>query len=156
MITQKYEDLIKSDKYQVFLFTSRAHLPFSFFSHSWFVINKHGLVSRWETLFTKNRDKNWGHLFLNANPPFEGLGIMPFKAKNTWIGELSGFLEGDEAKKMIDFIEYSKKSYPYIHEYLLFGPNSNTYIQWILKSFPEFPAKLPSSAIGKNYIHRDS
>ena len=64
-------------------------------------------------------------------------------------------IEGDEnslAAKMAEFIEHSPETYSHSKEYSLVGPNSNTYVQWILNMFPEFPAKLPWNAFGKNAL----
>ena len=36
----KFQNLIKEDLYQAFLFTSPAHIPLSFWTHPWIVINK--------------------------------------------------------------------------------------------------------------------
>lgn len=146
---------LKNDKYQVFLFTCSGNIPFNFFTHSWFVVNKLGKVSRWEILFRKSgRDNSWGHLHEDIFPPFTGIGIFPVFTKITWEAKLLGGVEGGEnsvAKKMADFIENSPKSYLYCNMFLLWGPNCNTYTQWILDNFPEFKAKLPKNAVGKNY-----
>jgi hypothetical protein len=69
--------------------------------------------------------------------------------------KLIASLSGDEkstAKQVVDFIEEMTPFYPYKENYKLFpGPNSNTYIAWILREFPELKIKLPWNAFGKNY-----
>ncbi len=148
----KFQLLIDKEKYQVFIFVCPGNMPFSFGSHPWFVINKQGLVSRWEVLFRKIQHKTgWGHLYMNIFPFFQGIEILPFSQKYFWKGELLGQIEGDIAKRMAEFIKDSPTQYPYCHKYFLSGPNSNTYAQWILNNFPEFKVKLPWNSFGKNY-----
>jgi hypothetical protein len=155
MKLKKFTELLKTDKYQVFLFTCPGNLPFSFASHPWFIINKKGVVSRWEILFRKTKHKtSWGHLHMNFFPLIRGIEIIPPFQRYLWQAKLRGFVEGDEysmAKNMADFIENSKNIYPYREKFVLLGPNSNTYGQWVLDNFPEFKIKLPFNAIGKNY-----
>ncbi len=156
MSEQEFENLIKKDKYQVFIFTSWAHIPFIFAMHPWFVINKKGVISRYEIVWKKNccEGKSFGHLHLNAIPPWSGIGIFSFSKKHFWKSKLLGMIEGDENSHscgVMEFIENSKTSYPYLNKYVLTGPNSNTYAQWILDKFPEFNIKLPWSCIGKAY-----
>jgi hypothetical protein len=153
MKTQEYKDLIKNDKYQVFIFACRAHFPFGLAYHPWFVVNKKGVFSRWEIAHYKN-NMDWGYLFHNSLPPFQGISVFSFSKKYLREVELIGKIEGDEnstAQKIAEFIEKSKESYPYNHKYILTGPNSNTYIQWVLSSFPEWNLKLPWNFIGKDY-----
>ena len=143
---------IRKDRYQVFLLTCPATMPFSFAVHSWFVCNKKGKLSRWEVLLSKKRCKtSWGHLHLNFLPPSEGIEIIPYLSKFHWgEGKLIGYIEDNVAKRMIDFIEKSKKTYPYCYKYSVIGPNSNTYIQWIINNFIT-KLTLPWNAFGKNH-----
>ena len=150
-----YKKLINKNKYQVFLFSCPDNIPLSFARHSWFVLNKKSKISRWEVLFRKKDVKNrWGHLYKNFFPPFLGLEIFPYVEKYFWKPTFLGYIEGDKdsfAYKVINFIEKSKDKYPYNYNYFLMGPNCNTYTQWVLDNFPQFKAKLPWNAIGKNY-----
>ncbi len=149
------EKLIDNSKYQVFIFRCRAHLPFFWASHTWVVVNKKGDCSRWEVLYLPNKDKNFGHLHINGMPLFQGIGMFPFLNKCFWKCGLIGSIEGDSAEVIIAFIEQSKEKYPHLHRYSLMGPNSNTYIQWILNSIPDCKIKLPWNCIGKNYIKKN-
>ena len=147
-----FQHLINKEKHQVSLFVCPGNIPFSFASHPWLVINRQGLVSRWEVLFRKIESKtNWGHLHQDYFRPFQGIEILPFSQKYFWKGKLLGQIEGETAKRMIEFIERSPTTYPYRYKYFLSGPNSNTYVQWVLNNFPEFKAKLPYNSFGKNY-----
>ena len=146
---------MKKVAYQVWLYNSRAHMPFGFASHSWLVIRNGDVVSRFEILFrTHACQTSWGHLHKNYLPPTLGIEIIPYYMKFLWKGYLIGSIEGDEnslARQMVDFIEKSYLNYPYCERYFFLGPNSNTYPQWILDQFPEFKFKLPWNSFGKNY-----
>jgi len=155
MHSGNFGKLLKKDKYQVFFFSCPAMIPFNLGLHYWFVINKKGKISRWEILSRKNlAKKSWGHIHLNILPPTKGLKKFKF-SKKYWDSKLENFIEGNKnslAKKMMDFIEKSPKQYKYKNKFnLVFGPNSNTFIQWILDKFSESNFKLSWRAIGKNY-----
>ena len=152
--------LLKNDMYQVFLFQCPAFLPVSFFSHSWFVVNKKGEISRWEVGFGGHQSEiGWEHLDINNWPPFTGTPMFfgfPGKHQPLWKGKLRTYVEGGDesslAYRMAEFISNSKATYSYRKEYhATAGPNSNTYVQWVLDAFPEFKAKLPFSAIGRSF-----
>jgi hypothetical protein len=152
---QKFEDLIKIDKYQVFVFCCPALFPFNFARHPWFVTNKKGEISRYEIgHFINKRNKNNKYLHINIKPIFQGLSKL-FLSKEYFLkAELLGFIEGDESsvtQKAIEFIENSQNTYPYCDKYHLWGPNSNTYAQNILNKFPEFNINLSWRFIGKNF-----
>ena len=149
---EKFEKLIDKDKYQVFIFSSPASLPVNFARHPWVVINNKGIVSRWEVMHYKNKkDKRLNHLHFNARAPFCGNIVFYPLELIYWKIKMMGFIEGDIAFKAIDFIENSLETYPYYNKYRFWGPNSNTYIQWILNNFPEFNINLTWRFIGKSY-----
>lgn len=98
--------------------------------------------------------KSFGHIHIDALPPHSGIGIFSNSKKLFWNSKMLGFLEGDEnssAQKAVYFIENSKTNYPHLNEYVLTGPNSNTYLQWVLNAFPELNIKLDNRFIGKDY-----
>lgn len=148
MTKENLNELLNLSDYQVFLFCCPANIPCNIAMHPWFICNEKGKISRWEVLF-KGENKN--HLFQNAFSPFEGIDMLPFSKRFCWKAKLAGQTKGDLAKRMIDFIKASPENYPHSHKYSLLGPNSNTYIQWILDHFPEFKTKLPWNAFGKNH-----
>lgn len=149
------EDLVKKDKYQVFVLSCPASIPFSVFRHLWIVINKKGKLERYEVRHFKNQNTNLGYLHINDQSPFSGIYKFLFIKKHFfWKPTLLKQAEGDEnslAFKIIDFVEKSEKNYTYLNTYFPTGPNSNTYVSWILKNFPEFELKLDWFYIGKNY-----
>lgn len=154
---KNFESLINKDLYQVFLFCSPAHIPFSIFTHSWFVINKKGILSRYEVRYKRNeKDQSLGYIHKDNLPPFEGIEVFSFLSHPHWKAKLLGSIEGNEnseAKDMILFIENSINTYQNKNKYFGLGPNSNTYTKWILNHFPNFKGKLKWNALGKDYIN---
>lgn len=145
----KFDNLIDKDKYQVFVFCCPAYFPFNFFRHPWFVINKKGEISRYEIRDTFNK-KNHSYLLINNQPPFEGI-TKTFFVDKKWDATLLGSVEGDIAQKIIMTIEYTPSEYPYCNNYSGVGPNSNTYLRWVLNKFPEFKIHLSWRFIGKDF-----
>lgn len=139
---------IDPEKYQIFIMCCPANIPLNFALHPWFVCNEKGDVSRWEVLYRANMDKSWGHLHLNFLPPFGGIEMFPLTSKFYWRGKLLKLIEGDLAKRMIEFIKKSHENYPH-KKYSLTGTNSNTYAKWVLKHFPEAKVKLPWNSFGE-------
>jgi hypothetical protein len=118
------------------------------------VLNKKGTVSRWEVVFRKNKNKDLGYLHIDDLPPFKGISILPFMNRIFSKGRMLGHIEGESgsiAEQVINFVEQSKFTYPYLNKYILTGPNSNTYIQWVLNKFPDLNVKLSWHFIGKDY-----
>ena len=146
----------KNDIYQIHFFTCPAHKPFHFAVHPWVVTVHDGKVTRWEVIHKKIEGKErYGYVYKNFYPPTQGIRKRPgskefWKAKR--IASLSGG-KGSLAEKMYTFIEEKSPHYPHREQYRLFpGPNSNTYIAWVLKHFPEAKVQLPWNAFGKNFI----
>lgn len=77
-----------------------------------------------------------------------------------WYGsqpELLYDIRGVHAQKLIPQIHAAALSYPYQNEYRAFpGPNSNTFISYIIRKTPEFYTELPPNAIGKDWIEKGS
>jgi hypothetical protein len=144
-------------KFQILLYICPGNIPFSFITHSWFVINNFGKLSRWEILFRKiNHPPCWGHLYKDFFPTFQGIEIIPYAQLIFWKYRLLGVVGGELAKKLAQVIENSPKDYPYCNKFSLLGPTSNTYIQWVLDQFENLPFKLPWNAFGKGYKVRST
>jgi hypothetical protein len=73
-----------------------------------------------------------------------------------WFGarpELLNDLRGPGVDAVIDRIEKAASDYPYAGTYRVWpGPNSNTFVAWLLRAAPELRADLPPTAIGKDYL----
>jgi len=62
-------------------------------------------------------------------------------------------LRGDGVDDLITRIERAIASYPYPDSYRIWpGPNSNMFTAWVGRSVPELRLKLPSTAIGKDFL----
>jgi Protein of unknown function (DUF3750) len=73
-----------------------------------------------------------------------------------WYGakpEIIFSASGAKAEKMIPQIYDAIESYPYPNFYSAYpGPNSNTFISYIMRNVSGFNTVLPSNAIGKDWI----
>ena len=73
-----------------------------------------------------------------------------------WFGnapELIADLRGPAAAAAIPRIEQAVSAYPYAERYRVWpGPNSNTFVAYVLRAVPELEADLPPTAIGKDYL----
>lgn len=144
---------VNESSHQVFLCTCPATLPYSFAVHSWFVINKQGDLNRWELLSqAKQVQSSWGHIHKDAFPPFAGISAFPVSGSPRWPSTVRDSVSGEKAKQVIEVIENTPETYPHADDYHLLGPNSNTYIQWILYKCLEFESTLPINAIGKRAV----
>ena len=84
------------------------------------------------------------------------VSIAPGIPDRKWYGstpEMFFDLRGDEAKKMIPAIKKAAKEYPYPNFYRLFpGPNSNSFVAYIIRHTPGITVEMPPHAIGKDWI----
>jgi hypothetical protein len=73
-----------------------------------------------------------------------------------WAGsepELLADLRGPQAAAAIPRLEDAIARYPYPRRYVTWpGPNSNTFVAWLVREVPELRAALPSTAIGKDFL----
>jgi len=147
-MTEKLEKMIDKEKFQVFILCCPAYFPFNYFRHPWIVLNNKGEISRYEIRHFINK-KDGSYFFLNNQSAFEGINKFPY-VKSKWSVNMLKYLEGELAEKIIIFSE-NKEKYPYFYRYNFIGPNSNTYLAWLLKNFPEIDLNLSKRFIGKNY-----
>jgi hypothetical protein len=145
--------LIDKDKYQLFLFSSKCHIPFSFARHNWFVANQKGKLKRWELFYKKNRKSQLGYIWNYEKGFSRALRKFLWNKNSHWKeSNLEEIIQGEKAKKIINFIENSINEYPFKENYLFYpGPNSNTYVQWIIDNSPELNIQLSWNSFGKNY-----
>jgi hypothetical protein len=144
---------INPNTYQVFLCTCPAIMPYSLARHTWLVINDHGDIERWEVLyFNNNQNQAWGHIHKNFYSPFEGIRVFPFTENLHWPVSIRSKVDGRQAQNLIKTIRSTPDSYPHADRYELFGPNSNSYIQWVINQHPELSLDLPWNAVGKTFV----
>lgn len=95
----------------------------------------------------------------NAMKPHQGFRTSFFdgiyEPKKAWPGRHCGLVSGgteSPACKLFQVIKESGQTYPYREHYKFWpGPNSNTFVAWVLAQVPEVQFDLPRNAIGKNY-----
>lgn len=140
---------------RVFLLDSRLPFPIAFARHAWFVIQRGEELHRWEFgKFQLGRQPGGFGLHHNILPPFAGLvrrvGAGAQGKRHPAV--LRAFAERpDTAQALAHFIETRSREYPGLQRYHYLGPNSNTYVQWVLNQFPELDWQLPWNAFGKGY-----
>lgn len=126
--------------------------------HFWFVIDKQVVAitdhqkrhqkghqkDRWEIWQSKDcGGESWNHLHKNLKACADNVGCGESKLIYEWFGE--------NAERLVSCIEQSSSRYPYQNRYHYWpGPNSNTYVQWVLDK-ADINYMLDSSAIGKDY-----
>jgi hypothetical protein len=126
-------------------------LPAPFASHPWLVINSRGRLERWEVVFRRNLNQtSWGHLHRDLLPPFSGIEIIPYLPRPRWSGSVLEVYEGGECQRLIRTLRASPEMYPLRDRYAFTGPNSNTYVRWVLQR-SEVAFRLPRGSIGQNY-----
>lgn len=60
---------------------------------------------------------------------------------------------GEKADRIIAQLPALLEAYPYKDQYRVWpGPNSNTFVDYVIRKIPELTVELPSSAIGKDYL----
>lgn len=60
---------------------------------------------------------------------------------------------GDKATKIIKQVKKLIKEYPFKDHYRVYpGPNSNTFVSYIIRNIDEIDCELPTTAIGKDYF----
>jgi hypothetical protein len=150
------QQLLKTGLYQVFIFSSPLPVPFNFAVHTWVVTNKNGITNRWEVWQTKNAGPiAWGHVHKNLFSLFTGMNIFYLFTKKRFKSTLIHSIEGDEnspAFELIKFIENESPKYLFKDNYRYVpGPNSNTYVQWVINQMNTTGNLLPWNAFGKNF-----
>ena len=96
---------------------------------------------RWEVWHHAHcNDSCWGYLHKNLLAPYQGVGNGPSQLIQKWIDV--------EAVSIIERIESSPETYPFINKYKYWpGPNSNTFAQWVVRD----KTTLGFRAIGRNF-----
>ncbi len=159
MTEKEFLKLVDRNKYQVFILSSRVPFPLNFAVHTWFVINLKGKIHRWEFGYFKGSPyENGIGVLKDFFYPTTGMNVYFWKAEPRFNSKLISFIEGDDnsiARDLALFIEKKSYSYPLKNTYLFRGPNSNSYMQWVLDEFPNSNLKLPFNAFGKGYRIKD-
>lgn len=90
----------------------------------------------------------------------KAITIKPDIPDRRWYGAdavLIAEIRGEKAEHAILKIESAVKEYPYHNFYRMIpGPNSNSFVSFILRRTPEIGVELPPHAIGRDWINRGS
>ncbi|UCG34311.1 MAG: DUF3750 domain-containing protein [Phycisphaerales bacterium] len=121
-----------------------ASFPFTegIATHPWFVVKpaNSSRFERWEVGFWTGEP--YGFVHKDLFPLEHDVGI----AGPRILAELLGA----EAESVVDFIRHESPNYPCKDFYVLLpGPNSNTYLQWVLDN-TGWQVDLPPTAVGAN------
>jgi hypothetical protein len=116
--------------------------------HCWFLAFNpdEGTWHRWELWQTRDPGLfNWGHVTRDLSSLEVGVGGGPGRIEREW--------HGDEARRLIKTLERSGE-YPDRDQYFAWpGPNSNTYIDWVLRE-SAVGFDLGPRGIGRDYRGR--
>lgn len=112
-------------------------------SHSWIVVKRRG-----ETSYTRYDVVGWGKpVRRNAYAPdgrwYSNAPVLLANLRGAAVDAIAGKVEAAVAR------------YPYSGRgsYTVWpGPNSNTFVAWVLRQVPEIGAELPPTAVGKDFL----
>ena len=109
--------------------------------HHWLVVARNGQQDRWEVWQRPNAGgESWGYLHRNLHPPDSGVGNGPSWLVHAW--------QGEAAQDLAQRLECCADDYPWCGRYRYWpGPNSNTFVQWVVGE----RWVLPIKAFGKRY-----
>jgi Protein of unknown function (DUF3750) len=114
--------------------------------HTWIAVKPSGAPS-----YTRYEVMGWG-----VSRGAAALRVNRTGPDNLWFGsrpDLLVDLRGDEVQPVIEKIQAAVAAYPYRDSYRTWpGPNSNTFTAFVGREVPELRLKLPSTAIGKDFL----
>ena len=114
--------------------------------HPWIAVKPAG--AREFTVYEVNgwRLRSSGSSIIRSNRPPDG----------RWFGnapELLAEARGEGVDALIGRIEAAIARYPWQDQYRVWpGPNSNTFVAWVLRAAPELRVNLPPTAVGKDWL----
>lgn len=112
-------------------------------SHAWIVTKEKGARA-----YTRYDKLGWGSPIRRNHRPADAF----------WYSnrpELVTAVTGKDAEQLIPKVEAAITAYPYGEPggYTIWpGPNSNTFVAFVLRSVPQLGAVLPSHAVGRDYL----
>ncbi len=111
--------------------------------HYWFVVCDDTGRHRWEVWQTKNAGGTCiGHVHCDLKDPDDGVGGGPSRRVMEW--------DGEAARRLCEVLK-NAKAYPYCEHYRMWpGPNSNTFVAWVLRE-AGIEHALDPRAIGRTF-----
>lgn len=114
----------------------------AFGSHTWLAIKRKGAQS-----YRVLQVTGW------RRPTVSARTGVPDRA---WFGSAPALVadyRGEAAAALIPAIEAAAERYPFRDRYRVWpGPNSNTFVAWVIRQVPGLEVALPATAIGKDYL----
>jgi hypothetical protein len=145
--------------YSVTVYATPMSFPFNFTVHTWIEIGDGNTTDRYDLWGYPGLTTTpvHGYIYKNLFPNHLGTTLSPFASVNTLekrqIGKVLINLSGDIdsiAARHYTAIKTHVLTYPHAHTYhMIFGPNCNTFTEWLLKLVPEANLGLPWYAWGK-------
>lgn len=138
----------QSEPASIYIMTARTGgFKGAFSVHSWIVLKPHGADR-----YTRFDKVGWGQ------PVRENA----YAADANWYSNpptIIKQIKGDEATALIDKVRLAVDRYPYSNngDYHIWpGPNSNSFVSYVLWKVPELNASLPANAVGRDYLYDGS
>lgn len=114
--------------------------------HTWIALKPGGAAT-----YTRYEVIGWG-----VDRGLQAVRVNRTGPDNYWFGsrpELLVDLRGEAAEAVVEKIQAAVAAYPYRNSYRTWpGPNSNTFTAFVGREVPELRLRLPSTAIGKDYL----
>ena len=135
---------------KVELYLCRAHFPFSFALHPWFVVYREDAPpTRYEVLLYRNRESDFGFVHRRSTHLTESLTILKLSPKRKIKSKpkLWHTYTGQEASRLTKVLELLPTSYPQRDRYIVTHNNSNSFAKWVLEQ-SMLPNILPWNCIG--------
>lgn len=149
-----------SKTYQVAVLSSPITAPNSGLVHCYFAMkNPQGKLSRLEIPgFLQSISSPISEPSFDILRVHEGLPVYPLFRTPRFTPTIVGLELGDAnslTHLLYDFLNHQDlvQVYPYSQRYDPLGPNSNTFVDWVFRIYPEFRSifELPTNALGKDY-----
>lgn len=147
--------------YSVTVYATPMSFPFNFTVHTWIEISDGNTTDRYDLWGYPGLTATpvHGYIYKNLFPDHLGTTLSPFAAVNTLKKRQTGrvllFISGKEdsrAAQLYNAITIQLLTYPYAKSYsMIWGPNCNTFTQWLLRLVSEANLTLPWYAWGMNY-----
>ena len=148
----EFNKILDKTTNQFFIFSTKITRPKYFVKHLYIATNQKGEINRFEVYSFKNKkNPDLGHIHKNFTTPTTGHRKKLFNRKEKYNSELIQTITGQLAEDMNKFVNKQYINYKYKNEYQYIGNNCNTFVDWILKEFPQVKIKLPKTAIGKKF-----
>ena len=147
--------------YTIAIYTTPMSFPLNFTVHSWVEISNESKTDRydlWAYPGKKTATSCKGYIYKNIFPRHLGTTFSPIAKMDDLslrqTGEIYSQISGGQgstAHLLYEKISREAFLYPAYDRYsMIFGPNCNTFTQWLIRLTPDTGLHLPWHAWGKN------